>query len=223
MCGRYTLTVDLNALQSSFDIDVIAVSDWNPRYNIAPTQNLPVIYNEAGQRRLELFRWGLIPFWADDKGIGSRMINARAETVDSKPSFRAAFKYRRCLIPADGFYEWQAQNGGPKIPMYFRREDEKPFAFAGLWEEWNKDGEIVRSYTIITTQPNDIVRPIHNRMPAILPPEAYECWLNTPPEDAKALKPILLELFPSDPLETYPVSRDVNNPQNDSSHIIRPA
>jgi putative SOS response-associated peptidase YedK len=223
MCGRYTLTVDLNALQSSFDIDVIAVSDWNPRYNIAPTQNLPVIYNEGGQRRLELFRWGLIPFWADDKSIGSRMINARAETVDSKPSFRAAFKYRRCLIPTDGFYEWQAQNGGPKIPMYFRREDKEPFAFAGLWEEWNKDDEIVRSYTIITTQPNDIVRPIHNRMPAILPPDAYECWLNTSPESAKTLKTLLLEPFPSDPLETYPVSRDVNNPQNDSPHIIRPA
>ena len=169
-----------------------------PNYNVAPTQEVPAVVagNGGGERRLEMLRWGLIPSWADDPGIGARMINARSETVAEKPSFRPAFKERRCLIPADGFYEWQKTNGG-KQPHYIRMKNGRPFAFAGLWESWKGDGNEIRSCTILTTNPNDIAGEIHNRMPVILPPEGYEVWLDPDVRETDQLLSLLAPYPPA--------------------------
>ena len=191
-----------------------------PNYNVAPTQEVPAVVagNGGGDRRLEMLRWGLIPSWADDPGIGARMINARSETVAEKPSFRRAFKERRCLIPADGFYEWQKTNGG-KQPHYIRMKNGRPFAFAGLWESWKGDGNEIRSCTILTTNPNDIAGEIHNRMPVILPPEGYEVWLDPDVRETDQLLSLLAPYPPSD-MEAYPVSRRVNSPSNNEPSCV---
>ena len=191
-----------------------------PNYNVAPTQEVPAVVagNGGGDRRLEMLRWGLIPSWADDPGIGARMINARSETVAEKPSFRRAFKERRCLIPADGFYEWQKTNGG-KQPHYIRMKNGRPFAFAGLWESWKGDGNEIRSCTILTTNPNDIAGEIHNRMPVILPPEGYEVWLYPDVRETDQLLSLLAPYPPSD-MEAYPVSRRVNSPSNNEPSCV---
>ena len=191
-----------------------------PNYNVAPTQEVPAVVagNGGGERRLEMLRWGLIPSWADDPGIGARMINARSETVAEKPSFRRAFKERRCLIPADGFYEWQKTNGG-KQPHYIRMKNGRPFAFAGLWESWKGDGNEIRSCTILTTNPNDIAGEIHNRMPVILPPEGYEVWLYPDVRETDQLLSLLAPYPPSD-MEAYPVSRRVNSPSNNEPSCV---
>ncbi|MCJ7700742.1 MAG: SOS response-associated peptidase, partial [Anaerolineales bacterium] len=182
MCGRFTLTVDPADLQEAFYWVNFGNASLSPRYNIAPTQGVAVVTNN-GENKLDFFTWGLVPFWAKDPSIGNRMINARAETLAEKPSFRNAFKRRRCLILADGFYEWKKiPDNKTKIPTYIRLKDGKPFAFAGLWENWHSpDGSQILSTTIITTQPNDLVKPIHNRMPVILPEDSYQAWL-TPDE-----------------------------------------
>jgi putative SOS response-associated peptidase YedK len=166
-----------------------------------------------------MLRWGLVPSWADDPGIGARMINARSETAPEKPSFRSAFRRRRCLIPVDGFYEWKRENGS-KQPYYFRIDGGRPFAFAGLWESWNKDGEI-RSCTILTTTANDLVEEIHERMPVILPRDRYDAWLD-PEAEGEELAALLVP-YPGDDLEAYPVSRFVNSPGNDDPRCIEPA
>src|SRR4028118_1661418 len=175
MCGRYTLKTPLSVLTERFDIED-APSSVTPSYNIAPTQRVATVLSENGKRKLEMLRWGLIPSWADDPEIGNRTINARAETVAEKPSYRKAFKTSRCLILADGFYEWQKTDSG-KQPFHIRMEAGSPFAFAGLWEIWDK-GEEIRSCTIITTDANDLVGEVHNRMPVILHAEDYEMWLD---------------------------------------------
>jgi putative SOS response-associated peptidase YedK len=221
MCGRYTLATPVEKLVEEFGISG-PPPDLPPSYNVAPTQNIATIVESDDTRRLELMRWGLIPSWADDPEIGSRMINARSETVAEKPSFRAAFKKRRCLVPADGFYEWRKLDGG-KQPHHIRVRDGRPFAFAGLWEVWRpEDGPEVRSCTILTTEANELISPIHGRMPVILPPESYELWLDPGVEERDPLTD-LLRPYPAEDMEAYPVSRFVNNPSHDDPRCVEPA
>ena len=221
MCGRFTLTADVNSLQETFPW-VNIPPEITPRYNIAPTQPVAVVPND-GKNRLDFYNWGLIPSWAKDPSIGSRMINARSETLAEKPSFRTAFRRRRCLVLTDGFYEWQKQpDGKTKIPMYIRLRSEKPFAFAGLWEVWDsKDGSTILSSTIITSAPNDFMRSIHNRMPVILPQEDYQTWL-TPGEGDQDQLSEMLRPYPADQMVAYPVSTLVNNPRNDLPQCVVP-
>ena len=219
MCGRFTLTVDPSQLEDIFPWAII-VHDLIPRYNIAPSQPVAVIPNSP-DHRMELFRWGLIPSWAKDPSIGNRMINARAETINEKPSFKTPLKKQRCLIPADGFFEWKASpDGKSKIPYYIRLSSGQVFAFAGLWEIWSgPDGSIIKSCTIITTLPNPLISTIHDRMPAILPPETYRQWVE-PGEVNSAVIKELLAPYPADQMEAYPVSRNVNDPKNDTSSLV---
>jgi putative SOS response-associated peptidase YedK len=221
MCGRFTLTVDPGQLQNAFPWASIP-DEFPPRFNIAPTQPVAVIAND-GQNRMDFYLWGLIPSWAKDPDIGNRLINARAETLAEKPAFRSAFKRRRCLILADGFYEWkQHADKKIKIPMYIQLADKKPFAFAGLWEIWNtSDGSEIRSCTIITTRPNRLMEEIHNRMPAILAPQYYQAWISPDEQDVQSLA-ALLEPIPAEEMKAYPVSRLVNSPNNDIPDCIRP-
>jgi len=221
MCARYTLTVEITQILKRLLIKP-AGREIPPSYNIAPTQTAPVILNDR-ERSLEFLRWGLIPSWAKDATIGHKLINARAETIAEKPSFRRAFKKSRCLIPADGFYEWQtAPDGRTKIPMRIRLKSKEPFTFAGLWESWKDPQEKeVRTFTIITTGPNEMLQPIHNRMPVILKKENEEEWLDPnadPGRLANALVP-----YPSDEMEAYAVSRRVNNPRVNDPELIVPA
>ncbi|MBU4225558.1 MAG: SOS response-associated peptidase [Chloroflexi bacterium] len=222
MCGRFALTVDPTDLQEAFP-EFTFPGQFAARYNIAPTQPVLVIPND-GAGRADFFVWGLIPSWAKDPSIGARMINARAETLAEKPAFRAAFRYRRCLILADGFYEWQAQVGSKaKIPHYIRLKSGRPFAFAGLWEDWHApDGSQVKSATIITTQPNDLMTRLHNRMPVILPPDACARWLEPAPRQPADLQGLLTP-YPSEEMSAYPVSTLVNSPANDRPECIAPA
>jgi putative SOS response-associated peptidase YedK len=221
MCGRFTLTVDPSQLQKAFPW-LSVPAQFSPRYNIAPSQPVAVVPNN-GQNKLDFFIWGLIPSWSKDPSIGNRMINARAETLAEKPSFRNAFRRRRCLVLADGFYEWKkSPDGKGKIPMYIQLETNNPFAFAGLWEIWNStEGSEVHSCTIITTNPNDFMSSIHNRMPVILPEDQYSVWLSQGEMDPKILQP-LLQPFTSEKLIAYPVSKAVNNPRNDTKDCIQP-
>jgi putative SOS response-associated peptidase YedK len=220
MCGRFTITLDPGELQTLLDLGPF-VHIVQPRYNIAPTQPVPIV-KDPQIRSVELYRWGLVPFWADDPSIGSRMINARSETVHQKPSFKSAFKYRRCLLLADGFFEWHApEKSAAKIPYYFKLKDDKPFTFAGLYEVWHsKDGGELHTCTILTCAPNDLVADYHNRMPVIFGKETRWEWLN-PDADQSALLG-MLSAYPSEEMKCYPVSRDVNSPQNDRPEILEP-
>ena len=221
MCGRITLTADPEIIQMAFALDSIP-GDYRPRYNIAPTQPVLALTNEGG-REAQYLRWGLIPSWSKDPRIGSRLINARAETLAEKPSFRSAFRRRRCVIFADGFYEWQ-RVGKHKRPMYIRLHEGEPFALAGLWEVWKPPtgDEWLRTCTIITTPPNAFLASIHNRMPAILDRAAVERWL-TPGELPPAELMPLLRPYPDEAaLSAYEVSRLINSPANDSPACIEP-
>ena len=217
MCGRYTLTVPVDRLAVEFGLDEVR-TEVSPNFNVAPTQEVAAIVAESGGRRLGMLRWGLVPSWADDPGIGGRMINARSETAPEKPSFRGAFRRRRCLIPADGFYEWRREDGG-KQPFYIRMNDGRPFAFAGLWESWN-DGE-VRSCAILTTSANALVGEVHERMPVILPAEEPDAWLD--PEAERQELVSLLRPYPGDDLETFPVGRFVNSARHNDERCVQPA
>jgi len=220
MCGRYTLSTPAGRLAEEFRLDEGAV-EISPSYNVAPTQEVAAVLDEDGKRRLEMLRWGLVPSWADDPEIGARMINARSETAAEKPSFRSAFRRRRCLIAADGFYEWKRENGG-KQPYYFHMQEGRPFAFAGLWESWEKGGDgALLSCAILTTRANSVLDGIHDRMPVILPSESYDAWLD-PDADREELAELLIP-YPGDDLETYPVSRFVNSPRNNDERCIEPA
>ena len=220
MCGRYTLRTPVEKLAEEFGLEDSSV-DLPPNYNVAPTQGVAAVLAENGHRRLEVLRWGLIPPWADDPQIGSRMINARAETAHEKPSFRRAFRERRCLIPPDGYYEWKRTNG-TKQPYYIHMKEGRPFAFAGLWESWREEGgPEVRSCAILTTRPNALASEIHDRMPVILPAGSREAWLD--PEAEKEELLALLEPYPEDEMEAYPVSRYVNSPQNNDPRCVEPA
>jgi len=221
MCGRFTLSTPAGVIAEQFQL--IDVPTLSPRYNVAPTQPVAAVRHAPGNggRELALLRWGLIPFWAKDPAIGSRMINARSETVAQKPAFRAAFRQRRCLVVADGFYEWQRQEFG-KQPFYIRLRDEKPFAFAGLWEHWEGSGDAtIDSCTLLTTEPNDLVRLLHNRMPVILAPQDYDLWLDPGVQEAELLQP-LLRPYPSQDMIAYPISTWVNSPTNEGPQCIEP-
>jgi len=221
MCGRFTLITSAEVVAEQFQL--IEVPSLSPRYNVAPTQPVAAVRPSPGNggRELVLLRWGLIPFWAKDSAIGSRMINARSETVAQKPAFRAAFRRRRCLVPADGFYEWQRQERG-KQPFYIRLDDEKPFAFAGLWEHWEgPDENTIDSCTVLTTEPNDLIRLLHNRMPVILAPKDYDLWLDPGVQEAELLQP-LLRPYPSENMIAYPISTWVNSPSNEGPQCIEP-
>lgn len=218
MCGRFTLTVDPAVLQTAFDLSAPPPARLAPRYNIAPSQPVAVVPNRA-ERQIEFFQWGLIPGWAKDPKIGYKMINARGETVAEKPSFRAAIKKRRCLILADGFYEWK-QEGKTKIPMYIQLKSGEPFALAGLWEVWKApDDQLIHSCTIITTEPNALMKNIHDRMPVILPPKAYPVWLSPAELPAEKTLP-LLKPFAATHMQAHAVSPLVNNPKFDSQECI---
>jgi putative SOS response-associated peptidase YedK len=222
MCGRFTLTVDPADLQDAFP-EFIFPAQVAARYNIAPTQPVLVLPNDA-TNKADFFVWGLIPSWAKDPAIGSRLINARAETLAEKPSFRSAYKYHRCLIFADGFFEWQARPGNPgKVPHLIRLRSGKPFAFAGLWEHWQSpDGSEIKSAAIITTTPNELMTPIHNRMPVILPHDAYAQWLDPSPLFPVDLNSLLVPC-PAGEMSAYPVSTLVNSPANDRPEVLLPA
>ena len=253
VCGRYTLTDPGEELIRHFQLPGLP-QEYRPRYNIAPTQPVLAIIDADG-RRAGMLRWGLIPSWAKDPAIGNRMINARAETVAEKPSFRTALRRRRCLIPADGFYEWRTANGR-KQPMRIVRSDGGLFAFAGLWESWRPPvsatkaagaaetpdppshggtaddhgasgrsdaghDQVVYTCTIVTTDANETLRPIHHRMPVVIPPEAYDLWLDRDIDDPEALLP-LLRPSPEDAFRAYPVSTFVNNARNEGPDCIKP-
>ncbi len=219
MCGRFTLTVSGRVLAELFDVE--AVPELDARYNIAPSQ--PVLAARIGassRREVISLRWGLIPSWADDPSIGNRMINARAEGVASKPSFRSAVRRRRCLIAADGFFEWRKVAGG-KQPYLIRFADGRPFAFAGLWERWAKGPEPVDSCTIITTRPNQLVGELHDRMPVILARADFAEWLAPEPLASGRLDELLVPC-PADDMLSFPVSRRVNSPANDDPGVVEP-
>ncbi len=219
MCGRVTIQPPALAIAREFALTGVRTAIERPRYNLAPTQLMPVVIND-GERMLDAYRWGLIPSWAKDAALGSKLINARGETVAEKPSFRSALKRRRCLVLVDGWYEWK-QSTKPKTPYHFRRQDGRPMAFAGLWEEWTAPdtGEVVRSCTVITTGPNRLMAPIHDRMPVILPPEAQALWLRPEPQEASLLQPLLVP-NEDEPLEVWEVSRVVNSPTNDVAACV---
>ncbi len=223
MCGRYTLTTPLEGLREVFLFE--GAPNLAPRYNIAPTQEVPAVRlgPEDGGRRLVSLRWGLIPSWAKEASIGSRMINARAESVAEKPAFRTAFRQRRCLIPADGFYEWQARPSGPKQPYHIARAAGGPFAFAGLWERWSERGgeEPVESFTIVTTEANRRLAAIHHRMPVILAPADHAAWLD-PASGIDALQ-ALLRPAPEEAFVATPVSTRVNAVRHDDPSLVEPA
>lgn len=215
MCGRYMITTNAEALRRLFSIKG-PPPNLQPRYNVAPTQKAPIIRLHEGGRALAMLRWGLIPHWSDDPNISYSTINARAETVDKKPVFREAFTSRRCLVVADGFYEWQMRGKGPKEPYLITPSDGEPFAFAGLWERWARGEEALETFTIIVTEPNELMKPIHNRMPVILNSESYDSWLNG--EAGKEL----LKAYPASEMKARPVSTHVNSPRNDDPKCIEP-
>jgi putative SOS response-associated peptidase YedK len=228
MCGRYSLFTPPEDLAERFDV---SVRDHQPRYNAAPGQELPVVVGDGG-RELRHQRWGLVPSWSDDDSGG--LINARAETVADKPAFRAAYESRRCLVPADGFYEWVERDaGGGKQPYRVAFEDDRPFAMAGLWERWtpeqkqtgldefgaggpDRSAEPIETFTVLTTEPNDLVASLHHRMAVILPPAAESAWLaGESPED-------VFEPHPGEEMRAYPVSTAVNDPANDTASLVEP-
>jgi putative SOS response-associated peptidase YedK len=217
MCGRFTLTADGNSVQLALGLE--STPTLTPRYNIAPSQPLAIITNDA-PKQVSYHTWGLVPQWAKDPSIAYKMINARSETAHEKPSFKAAFKYRRCLIPADGYFEWQASDKKNKTPMYIFLNEHKIFAFAGLWEVWHApDGSEIRSCTILTTDSNEKTKAIHHRMPVILQPDDYDTWLHS---DDEKVKRALMQPFASEAMDIYPVSTVVNKPANDSPENIVP-
>ena len=222
MCGRFTLTHSMEELAEEFELPGHVVkSEITPRYNIAPTQTISAILMDVDStiRTLQRFRWGLVPAWAKDPSIGSRMINARAETLAEKPSFRSAFRARRCLIPADGFYEWKKTNR-KKQPYYIQMDDKSLFAFAGLWEHWeNADGSVIDSCTIITTGPNALMADLHNRMPVIVARAHYARWLDPATRNPTELQPIL-QPYPAEKMTAYPVSTFVNHVMNNEATCI---
>lgn len=226
MCGRFTLVAETGIVRDAFGLvegSGDSLAELTPRYNIAPSQPVAVITaNAQGQRHLEFFQWGLIPSWAKDPKIGYSMINARAETVAEKPAFRSALKKRRCLIPADGFYEWKRE-GKTKTPMYIQLKNGEPFALAGLYEFWKMpdSDKVIKTCTIITTEPNSLMEKIHDRMPVIIKPESYDTWLT--PDDLPAPEALsMLKPYAATQMKARAVSTLVNNAKVESPDCIKP-
>jgi putative SOS response-associated peptidase YedK len=222
MCGRFQASRSPAEIARWFKTTG-PLPNLQQRYNAAPTQDLPVVLRdiESGERRLDALRWGLIPYWAKDAKIAYSTINAMAETVASKPAFREAFRSRRCLVPADGFYEWKKLEGKTKQPYRFAMADEAPFAFAGLWERWKEpaSGETVRSFTIITCAPNALCAGVHNRMPVILDPANYPRWLGDTPATGAELQ-LLLAPFPAERMQAHEIGPAIGNVRNDDAGLV---
>ena len=217
MCGRFSLTSETNRIVEAFDIDEVK-GPFRNSYNIAPGQDIGAII-EDNSRRLGPLRWGLIPSWADDPRIGNRMINARAEGLEQKASFKTPLRQKRCLIPADGFYEWK-KDGNRKTPFYVFLKDKSPFVFAGLWDIWKSpQGEKTATCTIITTSPNSLVKELHNRMPVILPKEHIDLWLDSSMREEEKLLS-LLKPYPAEEMACHEVSPLVNSPEEDSEKLF---
>ena len=222
MCGRYSLAIDYDAINDRFVFrgGVQLPMKYRPRFNVAPTQEVLTVVNPTGEgNEPRMMKWGLIPFWAKDPSIGNRMINARAESISEKPAFRNAFQRQRCLVVADSFYEWRKE-GKHKVPMRIMLKTGEPFGFAGLWETWKSpEGAAVESCTIITTTPNALMEPIHNRMPVILPKQAESAWLSSANVDAAVLRE-LLGPYPAREMDAYEVSALVNVLKNDVPEVL---
>jgi len=219
MCGRFALRTPTKKLVEAFGVEEVPAVE--ARYNIAPTQSILAVRQSEDGREAVLLKWGLIPSWAKDDSMSARLINARSETVTEKPAFREAFKRSRCIIPADGFYEWQRREG-KKQPFFFSMRDERWFGFAGLWDRWKGEGgEVIESCTILTTEANELLKDVHDRMPVILHPESYNEWLDID-TDARAMESLkeLLMPYPSSEMTAYPVSAQVNSPQNQGEELI---
>ena len=218
MCGRFVTVIPADRLRRLFNL--IEVPQLEPRYNVTPSQLVGVVRNQGDHNRFDLLKWGLVPGWAKDPDIGSHMINACSETVDEKPAFRHAIKYRRCIIPASGFYEWQIDGEHHKQPWYIRMADDSPMCTAGLWESWKAaDGSELESFAIVTTAANKLVAPIYGRMPVILHPDSYNLWMSHNMHDPDLMQQ-LLQPFPPDGMSACRVTDLVNNPHNDSPACI---
>ncbi|HZX56337.1 MAG TPA: SOS response-associated peptidase [Ilumatobacteraceae bacterium] len=228
MCGRFVSSSPPDELAKYFDVDAVAEQVIEPNYNVAPSQDVFVVVESGGVRRLDRFRWGLVPFWAKDPTTGYKMINARAESVTDKNAYKRAFQKRRCIIPADGFFEWKKIPGQKaKQPYFIRRADGEPMAFAGLWEVWRpkdapEDSEPLRTCTIITGEPNEKVADIHDRMPVMLPPSTWAEWLDRDNADVETLGKFLVPA-PASLYALHPVTRAVNNVQENGPELIDPA
>ncbi|WP_027724728.1 SOS response-associated peptidase [Tuberibacillus calidus] len=219
MCGRFALTADLDYLIERFQIAYPVEFPYTPRYNIAPQQDVTVVIRGQRGNKMGQLRWGFIPEWAKDANIGYKMINARSETAHEKASFKNALKKRRCLVIADSFYEWKKEGKG-KQPYRILLKSEEPFAFAGLWSVWEKDGVRLATCTILTTSANELMCDLHDRMPVILPRAAEDTWLN-PETDSETVKN-LLKRYPASEMRYYPVSQAVNSPKNEGEALIQP-
>ncbi len=228
MCGRFVSSSPPDELAAYFGAQPVAETALEPNFNVAPTQDIYAVVEDEGARHLDAFFWGLVPSWAKDVKIGARMINARAETLADKSAFKPSFARRRCLVPADGFYEWKKLGTGAKPkkqPMFIRRADGAPIAFAGLWSVWrgpDKDQPPLRSVTIVTTTPNGTMAPIHDRMPVILPEDVWSTWLDRDNEDIDSLARLLVPVA-DDAITVTPVSTEVNNVRNNGPQLIEPA
>ena len=220
MCGRYALQASVKELAEALEVASMRVAEERARFNIAPQQAVIAARHGDDGRELVSLRWGLVPAWAKDSDIGARLINARSESVAEKPSFRDAFKRKRCLIPSSGFYEWM-RTEGRKQPYYFRLKADEPFFFAGLWERWEQSGKTLETCTILTTAANDVLAPVHDRMPVILDPDAYDLWLDPAVQRSDDLT-ALLRPYPAARMTSHPVSLNVNKPAYDSAELIAP-
>ena len=222
MCGRFTQKADQKTIKKEFKVESLQDAILKPRYNIAPTQTIAAVLESDGERIVGTLRWGLIPSWAKDESIGNKLINARAETLIEKPSFKNAFRSQRCIIPASGFYEWQKTAKGAKQPFYFYLKDKEIFGFAGLYDQWldKESGEQIETCTIITTEANKVLEPIHDRMPVILKPNDYDQWLDAKEKDTDKLQKLLIP-YPATEMTSYQVSKSVNIPSNDSPDLIK--
>ncbi len=226
MCGRFVSSTPISALAERFLVEEVRAPEREASYNVAPTDEVYAVATRRGVRKLGTFRWGLVPHWAKDPSSGNRMINLRAETVSEKPSFRRMLERHRCVIPADGFYEWKAMGKGRrKRPFFIRSRDGQPLPLAGLWEAWKdpeeQDAEWLRTCTVITTEPNDLVAPVHDRMPAVLAPGDVDTWLDEQVTDADVVAG-LLRPYPSELLEMWPVTTDVNKVDNNGPDLVEP-
>lgn len=220
MCGRFIRTTPIERYSALFSAS--GSVELKASYNIAPSSQILLARNNAkGGRELVALKWGLVPSWSKEPKTEYSTINARAETIEEKPTFRNAFRSRRCLIASDGFIEWQKKSDGTKQPYFIGLADQKPFAFAGIWERWEREGQILESCAIIVTQANDLMKPIHDRMPVILSPEFYDAWMNPKETPSSNLKSLLLP-YPSDRMKAYPISTVINSPLNDNSDLILP-
>jgi putative SOS response-associated peptidase YedK len=221
MCGRFANSAKQKQIEKEFKIGRLNKVSFEPRYNVAPAQMIDAVLETDSERILTELKWGLIPSWAKDDSIGNKLINARAETLSEKPSFKNAFKSRRCIIPASGFYEWSKKGASAKQPFYFYLKDKDVFGFAGLWEEWlNKEsGELIETCTIITTEANEVLEPVHDRMPVILKAEDYELWLDEKEKNTDRLQSLLMP-FPASEMVSHAVGKAVNSPNYNSPELI---